>query len=96
MPGPERGRELLGRASHQRGGRDHAERRGDEDRDVARVRELEHDRDRDQRREQVGPALGAEAGSAARRGGPSGQVGLDTLGSICAEQEATAGTLSGR
>ena len=60
MPGPERARELLGRAAHQRRGRDHAERRGEEDRDRVGVRDVEHDRERDERDEQVGPALAAE------------------------------------
>ena len=55
MPGPERARQLLGRAAHQRGRRDHAERGRAEDDRGARVRELEHDRDRDERDQQVRP-----------------------------------------
>jgi hypothetical protein len=60
MPGPERAASSLGRASHQRRGRDHAERRRGEDQRRRRVRQLEHDRDRHERDEQVGPARTAE------------------------------------
>ena len=60
MPGPGARGQLLRRAAHQRGRRDHAERRGDEDHRGARVRELERDRDRDERDEQVRPARAAE------------------------------------
>ena len=60
MPGPGAVRELLGRAAHQRRGRHDAERRGEEDDDRVGVRQVEHDRDRDERDEQVRPALPAE------------------------------------
>ena len=56
MPGPERAASSSGRAAHQRRGRDHAERRRDEDQRRRRVRQLQHDRDRDERDEQVRPA----------------------------------------
>ena len=70
MPGPGARGELLGRAAHQRRGRDHAERRGEEDHDRAGVRELEHDRDRDERDQQVRPALaGHEESQLSRSGG---------------------------
>ena len=49
-------RELLRRAAHERGGRDHAQRGRDEDQHRVGVRELEHDRHGDERHEQVRPA----------------------------------------
>ena len=69
MPGPGPGGELLGRPAHERRRRDHAERRGEERRDGADVRELEHDRDRDERDQQIRPALAGKEESA-HRGGP--------------------------
>ena len=59
MPGPERAASSSVALPISAAGGHDPERRGDEDRHVARVRELQHDADRDQRREQVGPALRA-------------------------------------
>ena len=60
MPGPAARGELLGRAAHQRGRRDDAERADAKQDDRAGVRELEHDRDRDERDQQVRPAVGRQ------------------------------------
>ena len=67
-PRPRAGRQLLGRPPHQRRGGDDPERRGGEDDDRRDAEQVERDRDRDQRRQQVGVALrraqegGVEAG----------------------------------
>ena len=58
--GTRAGRELVGRLAHERGGRDDAERRGREDDRGLGARELEDDRDRDERDEQVRPPVAAE------------------------------------
>ena len=60
MPGPRPGGELLGRDAHQRGRRDDPERRDGEDQTRRGARDVERDRERDQRHEQVGPALRRE------------------------------------
>src|SRR5262249_19043520 len=75
-PRPGAGGELLGGAAHQCGRGDDAERRGAEDHHGSGVRQLEHDRDPDERDEQVGPALAAqqEAARRPRRGGGGIQV----------------------
>ena len=57
---PRAHRELLGRLAHQRRGRDHAGRRAREDHGRLGVRELERDRDRDERDEEVRPPLAAQ------------------------------------
>ena len=60
MPGPERARQLLGRAAHQRRGRDHAERPSVKkiDRSASAPTTSSDDRERDERDQQVGPARG--------------------------------------
>ncbi len=67
--GPGLGGDLLGRAAHQRGGRDHSERRREEDQARGGVGELERDRQRDERDEQVRPPVRAR-----RRTSGSGRV----------------------
>ena len=49
MPGPGARGQLLGRAAHQRRGRDDAQRGGEEDRHGSRAGDVQRDRDRDQR-----------------------------------------------
>ena len=66
-PGPGLRRELLGGEPHQRRRGDDPERRDDEDQPRRGVGELEHDRERDERRQQVRPALRREQ----ERRGPS-------------------------
>ena len=82
---PRARRELLGGAAHQRGGRDDAAGRGEEDRDRRRADELEDDRDRDE----AGPGGTASPGRDRKeRGcteGPTARLGavLD-LGEVLA------------
>ena len=84
-PRPRARRQLLGRAPHQRRRGDDPQRRGGEDDGRRSAREVERDGDRDQRRQQVGPALrGAQEGRVEPR--PVGVPAWFTVGQAYAER----------